>query len=417
LANQKNKGSINKQWATIDSDSSLSTKDKLNKLIQLNLKKKKTVDTFTNTIVKSKNIDTKKPFVIIESFFSIEDIYGDTKLSEWNNISQKSIQILFPNENIKNINIKDFLYFDTETTGLSGGTGTIPFMLGFGFFKEQVFKTKIFILNDISAEENMLSAVDDFIKSENFSAVVTYNGKSYDYPLMETRYIMCRKKFPLLKIPHLDFLYPSRIIWKNTFESRRLGYLGDVLLGISRDDDIDGSMIPSLYFSYIRTGDFSLIEKVVIHNELDLVGLSALMLKGAKYIENIDSTDDDGEILGVGNLYEKVYNFAEAEQQYKYLIENTVREEIKLKAIKLLSIIKKKSKLYNEAIALWKLLENSDDKDCHRELAIFYEHKELDYIKALNYAEKGLDMDLSECKRKELIKRIERLKAKIKNSP
>jgi len=354
-----------------------------------------------------------KPFIIIESIFSLDDIYGSIKLSEWDDIAQNSIATLFSDETILKLNKKKFLYFDTETTGLSGGTGTIPFMLGFGYFEDNVFKTKIFILNDISKEDEMLDVVDDFIEKGGFSATITYNGKTYDFPLMETRYILNRKRFPLLKLPHLDFLYPARTIWKNTYQSRKLGYLGDILLGISRNDDIDGSQIPPLYFSYLRTGNFSLIDKVISHNELDLVGLSALVLKSLKYIENVDNTDDEGEILGLGDLCEKSLDLIGAEQKYLYLIENCKRIEIKEKAIKRLSIIKKKAKLYREAVTLWELLENSDDKDTHRELAIYYEHRDRNYLKALNYAEKALELDLSKHKRDDILNRIKRLKTKL----
>ena len=406
------KNKISGDWKSINDDKALSTKEKLDKLIKRNLKKK----TENKPAIQKSKIDIDKPFVIIESIFSLEDIYGDTRLSEWNDISLKSMSLLFSDQNIKDLNMNKILYFDTETTGLSGGTGTIPFMLGFGYFEENVYKTKIFILNDISAEEEMLSSVDEFIVSGDFSATITYNGKSYDFPLMETRYILNRKRFPLLKIPHLDFLYPARTIWKNTYESRRLGYLGDVLLGISRDDDIDGSQIPPLYFSYLRTGNFSLIEKVIFHNELDLVGLSVLVLKGLKYIENISNIDDEGEILGVGDLYERSLDLINAELKYKYLIDNSERYEIKEKAIKRMSKIKKRAKLFNEAAELWELLEDSEDKDSHRELAMYYEHRNKNYIKALNYAEKGMKKELSDHKKKDLYKRIERLKKKIKKS-
>jgi len=375
------------QWSSLNKDKVLSTKEKLDKLIELNLKQSKSPKKNN----KNSKIETDKPFIIIESIFSLDDIYGGIKLSEWDDITQNSIPTLFSDETLLKLNKKKFLYFDTETTGLSGGTGTIPFML------------------------EMLDVVDDFIEEGGFSATITYNGKTYDFPLMETRYILNRKRFPLLKLPHLDFLYPARTIWKNTYQSRRLGYLGDILLGISRDDDIDGSQIPSLYFSYLRTGNFSLIDKVISHNELDLVGLSALVLKSLKYIENIDNTEDEGEILGLGGLCEKSLDLIGAEQKYLYLIENCERIEIKEKAIKRLSIIKKKAKLYREAVTLWELLEHSDDKDTHRELAIYYEHRDRNYLKALNYAKKALELDLSKHKRDDILNRIKRLKTKIKS--
>jgi len=398
------------QWEEIKDNTTLSTKEKLDKLVKLNLKKKSLKEK------KSEINDENKTesFDIIESVFSLEEPYGDIRLSEWGFILPESIAVVFQDESLKDIDTNRFLFFDTETTGLSVGTGTIPFMLGFGYFDDKYFKTKIFLLNDMSAENNMLEAVDDFIKSGEFTAIITYNGKSYDFPLMENRYILNRRRFPLLKLPHLDFLYPARIIWKNTFDSRRLGYLGEMLLGISREEDIDGSRIPALYFSYVRTGNYSLIETVVKHNELDLVGLAALVLKGVKYIENIENTDDEGEILGICNLYEKCLKLETAEEKYSYLIDNAEREEIKNKAIKRLSVIKKKRKLYDEAVDLWEKLSSKRDIESYRELAIYYEHREKNLKKALKYAVEGYNDQISENMKIDLIKRIDRLKLKIK---
>ncbi len=414
MSNSKGKDkndSIRNTWNNLSNKSGLSTKDKLDKLVRLNLKKK------TNEPARQTpppEINPTAAFVVKEAEYPLNDRYGDICLSDWHSITPSTLSTLFPEEAVHDIAIDRLLYFDTETTGLSGGTGTIPFMLGFGFMDETVFKTKIFILNDISAEEEMLEAVDQFIAEGKFSATVTYNGRGYDFPLMETRYILSRKRFPLLRIPHLDFLYPARTLWKHSFDSRKLGYLGEMLLGISREDDIDGSQIPGLYFSYLRTGNFSLIRKVVYHNELDLVGLSALLLKALKYVDDMNRTQDEGEILGTAMLYEKARILDIAEERYSFLVSSCQGDRIRELALKRLSAIKKRAKLYGEAVVLWEQLESENDRETHRELAIYYEHREKNYLKALAYAEKGLKKELSQLKKEDLEKRIRRLTEKIK---
>ncbi len=308
-----------------------------------------------------------------------------------------------------------FLYFDTETTGISGGTGTIPFMLGFGFFENDSFRIKIFVLNDLYREEKFLEEIDEFLENHNFSATVTYNGKCFDFPLMETRYILYRKRFSLLKIPHLDFLFPARTIWKNTFESRKLGYLGDILLGISRDEDIDGSQIPALYFNYLRNNSFFLIEKVIEHNALDLVGLSSLLLLGLRYVEDISFTNDEGEIFGVAIFYEKYGDLEKANKLYEVLKESALRKDIISNSIKRLSSIKKKKKLYIEAAELWKILSNYGDHTAYKELSIYYEHREKNYFKAIEFVERGLEkIDLTKTQKIDMEKRLKRLQRKIK---
>jgi uncharacterized protein YprB with RNaseH-like and TPR domain len=381
-------------------------------LVNLNLKQDK--------IIKKKQTQIKEtfsdePVIIRDFFYPITSQFGKIELSQWFTISSKSVAIISGDNDFLNLDPMKFLYFDTETTGISGGTGTIPFMLGFGFFENDFFKIKIFVLNDLYKEEKFLEEIDEFLESHNFSATVTYNGKCFDFPLMETRYILYRKRFSLLKIPHLDFLFPARTIWKNTFESRKLGYLGDVLLGISRDEDIDGSQIPALYFNYLRNNRFFLIEKVIEHNALDLVGLSSLLLLGLRYVEDISFTNDEGEIFGVAIFYEKYGDLEKANKLYEVLKDSASRKDIISNSIKRLSAIKKKKKLYIEAAELWKILSNYSDHTAYKELSIYYEHREKNYFKAIEFVERGLEkIDLTKTQKRDMEKRLKRLQRKIK---
>jgi len=258
---------IQKKWQGINEDENLSTKQKLEKLVSQNLKREKITKEPEPQPKASEPLD---PFIVREFSYPLDSYFGKLPLSAWKEVTSQVLTIVSGEEEFQDVEPMKLLFFDTETTGLSGGTGTIPFMLGFGFFEGEQFSVKIFILNDLSAEEAFLDAVDQFFDEYEFSGVVTYNGKAFDFPLMETRYILYRKRFPLLRKPHLDFLFPARMIWRNTYESRRLGFLGEVLLGISRTEDVDGSQIPALYFSYLRGQNYRLIEKVIEHNSLDL---------------------------------------------------------------------------------------------------------------------------------------------------
>lgn len=401
---------IRKNWERIDSQKGLSTKDKLEKLVNSSLKR----DRVREKRIYEKSVGEGSAFIIRDFFYPLNSVFGNFELSEWRNVSSESLSIISGDDELLNVSPKELLFFDTETTGISGGTGTIPFMLGFGFFEEKNFLVKIFVLNDPSKEDEFLNEVDSFLNKKKFSGTVTYNGKSFDFPLMETRYILYRKRFPLLTKPHIDFLFPARMIWKNTYETRKLGYLGDCLLGISRDEDIDGSQIPMLYFSYLRSQSFSLIEKVIRHNALDIVGLSALLLLGIKYLEDVSNTSDEGEILGTAMIHERHGNFDKAIELYGILKESAVREDIVSKAVKKLSLIKKKKKLYNEASELWMILSNYKDHLAYRELSVHYEHREKDYFKAIKFVEKGLEtINLTEVQRNDLKKRLNRLKKKV----
>lgn len=410
------KSKIEKDWNKIKSGTGLSTKEKLEKLVKQNIREKSSEVTPPSSR-EMVSEDLVSGFIVREYSYPVDEAFGKVTLKEWDTVEPDLLSVLFNYPEISGIDPGNFLYFDTETTGLSGGTGTIPFMLGFGFFDEQVFRVKIFVLNDLNAEEEFLDEVDNFLNGNHFSATVTYNGKSFDFPLMETRYILNRKRFPLLKLPHLDFLQPARILWKNTYESRKLGFLGDILLNISRDDDIPGSLIPSLYFNYLRSGNFSLIENVIEHNAMDIVGLSALMLLGVKYLQDVSNTDDEGEILGVAQLYERSGELLKAEELYEFLKEKGSRGDIIFKAVKRLALIKKKSRLMNEAVDLWRTIEDSGDHFVLRELSIYFEHREKNFYKAVNIVQKGLELaEITEKQRKELNKRLIRLKQKIEKT-
>jgi hypothetical protein len=430
-----NKDKIKKQWETIDSQEGLSTRQKLEKLVNLGLKRKEkaaenlenvghvehvqhtpAVHGYENDIVPDEN----RGFTLREFSYPLDTVYGKFTLGQWKHVTQGQLAVITGEDEFLNVSPGKLLFFDTETTGLSGGTGTIPFMLGFGYFKEDEFRVKIFILNDLDREDEFLEEVDAFLQSRPFSATVTYNGKGFDFPLMETRYILRRKRFPLLKLPHLDFLFPARTLWKHTYPSRKLGHLGDILLGISREEDVDAARIPTIYFNYLRSRSYALIQPIVEHNALDLVGLAGLLLLGIKYLEDISNTADEGEILGTAKLFEKYGDFEAADRLYNDLKQSAVRTEVMEKAVKGLAVILKKKKLYAEAAELWEMLSGHRDRpgprDRHalRELSVHLEHREKNYVKALEWVREGLKIiDLTDAQRRDFEKRCGRLNKKI----
>ena len=423
-----NKDKIKKHWETIDSQEGLSTRQKLEKLVNLSLKRKeketkpenKTPIHGVETVILIPEENEDSGLTVREFSYPLDTVYGRFTLAEWKQVSSRQLAVITGEDEFLNVSPMELLFFDTETTGLSGGTGTIPFMLGFGYFGEEDFRVKIFILNDLAREDEFLEEVDGFLQARPCSATVTYNGKGFDFPLMETRYVLQRKRFPLLKRPHLDFLFPARTLWKHTYPSRKLSHLGDMLLGISREDDVDASRIPTMYFNYLRSRSYVVIQRIVEHNALDLVGLAGLLLQGVKYLEDISYTVDEGEILGTAKLFEKYGDFETADRLYKDLKQSAVRKDVMDKAVKGLAVILKKKKLYAEAAELWEMLSGHGDRpgsaDRHalRELSVHLEHRERNYVKALEWVREGLNIiDLTDAQRLDFEKRFKRLNKKI----
>lgn len=165
----------------------------------------------------------------------------------------------------------DVLFLDTETTGLAGGTGTYVFLIGLAHLEEGELVLRQHLLRDLGAE----SAFVEHLKSEfePFRACASYNGKTFDIPLLRTRFVMAIRSELTIDESHLDLLHPARRLWKDRFGSTTLRQLEESVLDDGRTEDIPGSLIPDAYFHYLRKGDDAIIKPVLEHNKRDVVSL------------------------------------------------------------------------------------------------------------------------------------------------
>jgi uncharacterized protein len=165
-------------------------------------------------------------------------------------------------------------FLDTETTGLAGGSGTYAFLIGVGRICPDGFRVRQFFMREYSEEKSLLAALTAHLAE--FGALVTYNGKTYDQPLLETRYRMNRDKPPFTRLPHLDLLHGSRRLWKLRFESCRLVHLEQQILGVERQGDLPGELIPYVYFEYLRNKEAERLVPIFHHNAVDILTLACL---------------------------------------------------------------------------------------------------------------------------------------------
>ncbi|MBN1197266.1 MAG: ribonuclease H-like domain-containing protein [Candidatus Aminicenantes bacterium] len=404
--------SIRKQWIHLESESTLTTREKLDRLVRSRLPDPAGLD--PGPVMPSVFPREIPPFVEREYFYADTTRLGRFTIGDLRKLRPVELEILAGDAGWRGIDAGGMLFFDTETTGLAGGTGTVAFMLGFGFLVDGGFQVHIFVLSDLNRENEFLDRVDAFLCERSPSAGVTYNGKCFDYPLMETRYILQRRRFPLLSLPHLDFLYPARTLWRHTYPSRRLGYLGDMLLGLSREEDVDGSEIPRLYFDFLRTGELAVLDAVMEHNALDLLGLAMLVNLGARCLEDMSHTRDEGEILGTARLLENAGELDKAAERLETIRVAAERPDVQALALRRLSRIRKKKKLYDEALALWEEMRQMGDPQAVRELSIHYEHRERDFQRALSLVRDALkSSDLSSPQQLDLERRLQRLTRKL----
>ena len=170
--------------------------------------------------------------------------------------------------------IRRVLFLDTETTGLSGGAGTVAFEIGLGFIDDRGMVIRQYIMRDYSEEPAMMAEIASLIT--RFDTIVSFNGKSFDLPLLESRMVMSRIRLPLTKMPHLDLLHAARRVYRLRLRRCNLASLEEAVLGQTRNDDLPGAQVPQRYFDYIRTKEFALLEDVLRHNLDDVRSLACL---------------------------------------------------------------------------------------------------------------------------------------------
>src|SRR5258708_795802 len=155
------------------------------------------------------------------------------------------------NGQIQKVPPAKWCFLDTETTGLAGGSGTYAFLIGIGRITAQGFRVRQFFMREFGEEASQLSAVFEHLKE--FEVVITYNGRTFDQPLLETRFRMARQRSPFSALEHLDLLHGARRLWKLRFDSCRLVDLENQILGVERQGDLPGEFVPYVYFEYLRT--------------------------------------------------------------------------------------------------------------------------------------------------------------------
>ena len=175
------------------------------------------------------------------------------------------------------VNTRDLLFFDTETTGLAGGTGTRAFMIGAADIQGDLLRIRQLTISAMRAETALLNTFHSWLTPA--TVLVSYNGKSYDAPLLRTRYRLMRLAEPISALDHIDLLYPSRRHWKGRYENCRLATIEHRVLGVVREDDLPGSEAPAAWLQYLRGGSAHMLRRVLAHNHQDVISLARLFMR------------------------------------------------------------------------------------------------------------------------------------------
>ena len=358
------------------------------------------------------------------------------------------------------------LFVDLETTGLSGGAGTVAFLVGCGWFDMGAFQVRQFLLTSYASERALLCAVAECFSAT--SLLVTYNGKTFDVPVMETRWLFHRMPLPLESVRHFDMLHPARRLWgtrgvhasglerpatrprngasvsegpEGTAAERRprapneeggcrLGTLERVLCDVTRVGDIPGMDIPARYFRFLRSGDARPLEPVLEHNRLDLISLAAVTAHAVQLVEEgMPRCRDAAEALALGKVYERAGCVERAMACYQHAAASpSAHVDVVLEAIYRLGLRLRRDRRYADAAACWRrLLDMKQGRLGPRSallaplrqyaveaLAIHHEHRERDYEGAKELTLRLLDeCDESRPKTESTRHRLARLEKKI----
>jgi uncharacterized protein len=292
-----------------------------------------------------------------------------------------------------------FVFFDLETTGLSGGAGTHAFLVGCASFDEDGgFTMRQYVLVQFADERPLLTAVAaEFGRA---GALVSFNGKSFDAPVLETRYLFHRLEWIGARLPHMDVLHPARRFWKE--DECSLIALEHQVLGAQREGDVPGCEIPDRYFQFVRTGDAQPLAAVLEHNRLDLLSLAGLTARLLDLIRGgPDHADDAREALALGHVYARGRDELRAVGAYERAATLSAGARghraapIKIDALRALALTYRRARRYDDAAKCWTALlgagcPSNREREALEALAIHHEHRARDLASAKAFALRNL---------------------------
>jgi uncharacterized protein YprB with RNaseH-like and TPR domain len=312
------------------------------------------------------------------------DYHGRIDLRNYPQISPETVRFLSLDRSIGDLQVKDLLFLDIETTGTAGGTGTYAFLVGLGFIEEGYFQIRQYFLHDLAQESSFLHAIDEF--AGRFSHLVTYNGKCFDAQILKTRYLLHRRTDPLAEKFHIDMLFIARRLWKKRFRECDLMNLERNILGFHRYDDIPGYLIPGAYIDYLRYANSSLIQQVIHHNQWDIVSLAVLMARACLLYSDFDGLSPE-EHFSLSLLYERQKDFHRAIQHQMQGLQDASTEWQNQMLIALARNLRRVKNHDQMTWLLARVQNESVDTELCRRLAILCEHDLKDPRLALEFVE------------------------------
>lgn len=292
---------------------------------------------------------------------------------------------------LESLSLKDFLFLDVETNGLARGPGTFSFLIGLGYWGVDGFIVKQLFMRDPDHEQALLVTFAQL--TADFKAMISFNGNSFDLPLLNNRHVLNDIQSPLQNLTHVDLLPLARRLWRNRLPSRAFKELEEKILGVYRnDEDVPGALIPEFYLDYLWSGDARPLKGIFYHNAQDLVSLGCLFF----YISDLLTAplliapEQGLDLIAIGRLYEDLGQHAVAIELYRHSLAQGLPLPFYIDTLKRFAQIYKQQSNWIEAIGLWKQAAEFHQVDACVELAKWLEHHEKDFSGALGWVQTAI---------------------------
>jgi len=329
--------------------------------------------------------------VLVEHFLPLSHIHGRVPFARINDASLDFLAGGVEPERER------LLFIDTETTGLAGGTGTVAFVLGLARIRNQAIECRQYFLTAFRGERAMLEHALEWIAPD--SHLVSFNGKSFDAPLLVTRYLLALRRNPLAGLAHMDLLHRTRAAFGRNWPDCRLQTAEQYLLKLFRTDDIPGHLIPQIWTGWLQHGETAGLRGVVDHNRLDVLSLVALTgVLGRAYAE---PGHEHADPLGIARAHRRA---GDTQAACRHLEDSgmPLTDDAQLELANLYA----RAEHWDKAVPLWEQLARKNDYSAMERLAIYHEHRQRDFDAALSWTERMLQQSGQEAQAE---KRRERL--------
>ncbi len=333
-----------------------------------------------------------------ERLFASHKQHGSADIGALADLPEDLLDVLGENQ-IARVPPQRWAFLDTETTGLVGGSGTYAFLIGVGRITPEGFKVRQFFVREYVEEGSVLHALEEHLS--DFDVLITYNGKSYDQPLLETRYRMARRQPPFGRLGHLDLLHGARRLWKLRLETCRLMQLEQQILGVCREGDLPGELIPYVYFEYLRSREAQRLVPIFHHNAIDILTLACLTAIVPAAFRSTDSESlarvgvrRGEDLAGIARWLLAAEEHEQARELFKRAVDAGLPDRLLFRALWDIALLEKKLQRPQAALQLFTELAGcrNEYRVCAlEELAKYYEHEESNYAVALGFTNQALE--------------------------